>query len=194
LAIVIPEKKRGKIMKRFWSFTLIMLAIFSVFTLASDEKPAAKETEKQIEDIRAREKAMLEELRPKVKELLDYDIELLQIALKIKVIEKYQAAIVVSYNSLTEEIKYLGKIEDQFSSDSIFNEFGTYGSEFSSDSIWNKFGNYGSPFSSQSAFNKFTTNPPIIIKNKQVIGYLTVNKFIKGGVDPNWLKSFFVYQ
>lgn len=134
----------------------------------------------------------IEQLKPKLKELLNYDIELLQIALKIKVVEKYQGASVVSYDRLDDETKYLGKIKDNLSVDSIFNELGTYGSEFSSDSIWNKFGTYGSEYSSESAFNKFTSDPPLIVKNDKIIGYLTVNKAIPGGVDPLWLKAFFV--
>ncbi len=82
---------------------------------------------------------------------------------------------------------------NEFESDGVFNEFGTYGSKFSSDSIWNEFGDYGSKFSSESAFNKFASEPPIIVFNGKIIGYLTVNENIKNGISPysllKWLED-----
>jgi len=45
------------------------------------------------------------------------------------------------------------------------------------NSIFNEFGNYGSEFSSYSAFNEFASKPPIIINdNYKLIGYLTINE------------------
>lgn len=180
-------------MRKCLLFIITALMLLPLMVSASNQKGSSRDTERKIEEMRAQEKRRLEQLMPKVRKLLDYDIELLQAALQIKVMAKYQGAVVVSYDSLTEETKYLGKIEDQFTVDSIFNEFGTYGSEFSTDSIWNEFGTYGGQFSSTSPFNEFTSTPPTIVKNNKIIGYLTVNKFIQGGVDPSWLKSFFVY-
>ncbi len=83
---------------------------------------------------------------------------------------------------------YLGKISSNtFDSESIKNEFGKYGNEFNSNSIRNKFGKYGKEFSDLSPFNKFTTTPPRIIKNGEVIGYLTKNKSFENAVDPRKL-------
>lgn len=84
---------------------------------------------------------------------------------------------------------FLGKVDNEFSSESIFNEFGNYGSEFSSTSIWNEFSNFGSEFSSYSAFNEFTSTPPMLVKNGKVIGYLTRNKFLRGSLSPNILRA-----
>ena len=180
-------------MKKWLLIIVTILTLLPLIVFAAEKRMSPQETKARIQEMRAQEKKRLEQLRPKVRPLLNYDIELLQAALKIKVIEKYQGAVIVFYDSIMEEKKYLGKIEDQFMIDSIFNEFGTYGSGFSSDSIWNKFGTYGSEFSSKSPFNKFTITPPAIVKNNKIIGYLTVNKFIQGGVYPSCLKSFFVY-
>lgn len=83
-----------------------------------------------------------------------------------------------------ESKKYLGSITNKYDSDSIFNEFGNYGSEFSSDSIMNEFGRYGGEFSSESPFNEFTSTPPYIVKNGKIIGYLTVNKYINNALNP----------
>jgi len=95
---------------------------------------------------------------------------------------------------IANDNKFLGKIsKNQFDSDSINNEFGTYGSQFSSYSIFNKFGIYGSEFSSLSPFNKFTSTPPRIYKENVFIAYLTVNTFMSPRVDTNllvaWLKE-----
>lgn len=84
---------------------------------------------------------------------------------------------------------YLGKITNGFDNESIFNEFGTYGGKFSGDSIWNEFSSFGSEFSAYSPFNEFTSTPPMIIKNNEIIGYLSINKFIPAAVSPNLLKA-----
>jgi len=84
---------------------------------------------------------------------------------------------------------YLGKITSSFDSESIFNEFGSYGSEFSSNSIWNRFSTFGNEFNNDSPFNEFTSRPPMIIKNRQIIAYLSVNRSIRGAISPNLLKA-----
>ena len=82
---------------------------------------------------------------------------------------------------------YLGKLtSSKYDSESVFNEYGTYGSKYGSNSIWNEFGTYGSKFSVYSAFNDLTPKPPMIIDgNNNVVGRLTTNTFIAGGIDPN---------
>jgi hypothetical protein len=89
------------------------------------------------------------------------------------------------------EPQFLGTVASSYSSDSIFNAYGTYGSKYSSDSIWNTYGTYGSKYSSYSPFNEYTSSPPVLIKNQEVIGRLTVNEHIAGAVDPFWLKRCF---
>lgn len=87
------------------------------------------------------------------------------------------------------ENTYLGKITNSFDADSIFNEFGTYGNEFSSSSIWNEFSTFGNEFNSYSPFNEFSTSPPMIIKNRKIIGYLSTNDALNNAVSPNLLKA-----
>jgi len=77
---------------------------------------------------------------------------------------------------------YLGFFGSRFASESINNQFGTYGSEFNSLSVRNPFGSYGSEFGSYSANNSFTSTPPAIYKWGNLIGFLTTNSFIFGGV------------
>jgi len=84
---------------------------------------------------------------------------------------------------------YLGKITNSYDSESIFNEYGTYGSEYNSSSIWNQYATFGSEYSSYSANNSYTSTPPMIIKNKKIVGYLSANKSIKSSISPNLLKA-----
>ena len=87
-----------------------------------------------------------------------------------------------------ERNTFLGKIENSFSQDSIFNEFGNFGSEYGSLSIFNEFGGFGSEFGTYSATNSFTSTPPMIIKNGKILGFITTNKAINGGISPSLLK------
>jgi hypothetical protein len=95
------------------------------------------------------------------------------------------ALIIAQDNSNT----FLGKVSSSFDSQSIFNEFGTYGNELSSKSIWNKFSTFGNEFNSSSPFNEFSSNPPMLIKNRKVVGYLSTNKMIRASITPNLLKA-----
>jgi len=84
---------------------------------------------------------------------------------------------------------FLGKITNSFDSESVFNEFGTYGNDFSSKSIWNQFSTFGNEFNGNSPFNKLSSSPPMIIKGGKIIGYLSANKSIRGSISPNLLKA-----
>jgi hypothetical protein len=88
---------------------------------------------------------------------------------------------------------YLGKIENKYNSESIFNEYGTYGSKYSSDSIWNEYSTFGNKYSTYSPFNSYCSSPPVIVKNGQIIGYLTTNDYISGGISPHILKEIKKY-
>lgn len=74
---------------------------------------------------------------------------------------------------------YLGKLNaSEYDSESIWNEYGYYGSSYSSTSIWNEFSSYGSDYSSYSPFNEYATYPPVIVDAKgNFYGYFTVNKY-----------------
>lgn len=86
---------------------------------------------------------------------------------------------------------FLGTLStNTFDRESIFNEFGTYGSPFNTKSIWNEFGTYGSEFSTQSAFNEFTRTPPVLVYDGQIFGYVTMNTFLKNSITPNQLYEF----
>ena len=90
---------------------------------------------------------------------------------------------------IAEDGTYLGKVASQYVSESIFNEYETYGSKYSAKSIWNEYGKYGGAYSTQSPFNAYSSTPPTIVKGGEVLAYLTVNRTQRGAVNPYALKS-----
>lgn len=87
------------------------------------------------------------------------------------------------------ENTYLGRISFHYDSESIFNEYGNHGSEYSSQSIWNEYSAFGGEYSRYSPFNEYTSQPPMAIKDSQIVAYLTVNKYMNGAVSPYLLKA-----
>lgn len=98
-------------------------------------------------------------------------------------------SVVAGASVIADDGEFLGKITTSSSSQSIFNEYGSFGSEYGAKSIWNSYGKYGGEYSRQSPFNKYTSTPPALVKGGEVIGYLTVNRSIRGAVNPFLLKS-----
>lgn len=88
-----------------------------------------------------------------------------------------------------DENTFLGRVTNKYNSDSVFNEFGTYGNQFNSASIWNKFAAFGSPYGLHSPHNKFSAAPPMLIKGGKVIGYLSANRAITPSISPNLLRA-----
>lgn len=93
---------------------------------------------------------------------------------------------------LANDGQYLGRLTlNKYDSNSIYNQYGNYGSKFSSTSIFNKFSNYGSKYSSLSPFNPYTNTPPYIYLRGIKYAFLSVNKFLGlKTIDPNRLIKF----
>lgn len=90
--------------------------------------------------------------------------------------------------------EYLGKlITNKYDSDSVWNEYGTYGGKYQTKSIWNEYGDYGSKYSSKSSFNKYATEPPKIVDNKgSFVGYLTINEYMTDGYSLEVIRQFLI--
>jgi hypothetical protein len=75
--------------------------------------------------------------------------------------------------------EFLGCLNSNgYDSNSIWNEYGTYGNSYNSKSIWNEYGTYGSEYSSYSPWNEYATEPPVVVdKEGNFYGYLTVNEY-----------------
>lgn len=169
------------------------LVAFGGSALAEEKKKSIEEVMAERQALLEAERGRIEALRKQLGPLLGYEIDQLQAAIRIKVVDLYGGTKVLHIDDFNDDIKYLGTIDSEFASDSIFNEFGSFGSEFSSDSIWNEFGQYGGEFSQKSPFNKFTSNPPVIVRGRKVVGKLSVNSSIPGAVSPAWLRTYFSY-
>ena len=78
---------------------------------------------------------------------------------------------------------YLGKlVTNKYDNDSVWNEYGRYGSKYQTNSIWNEYGKYGSKYQSTSAFNPYASQPPKIVTNSgRVLGYLTASEYKLNG-------------
>lgn len=73
--------------------------------------------------------------------------------------------------------EYLGCLNcDPYDKNSIWNEYGHFGSKFRSESIWNDYGSYGGPNSSYSPWNVYASSPPAIVdQDGNFYGYLTID-------------------
>lgn len=92
---------------------------------------------------------------------------------------------------VAEDGQFLGQISsNRFMSESVMNEFGSYGSRYSSTSIFNIYGNYGSEYSSLSPFNQNSNTPPSIYLRGVHVGYLTVNHLMSNRLDPHDLFDY----
>lgn len=105
---------------------------------------------------------------------------------------------------IADDEQFLGLIStDKNMPESIFNEYGIYGSKYSDVSIFNEEGTYGSEDSIYSPFNELAHYPPTIMYLGKPMGYLTKNDHISGSIDPddlfaeisntneiNWLNLF----
>lgn len=78
----------------------------------------------------------------------------------------------------------------QYDTDSLLNQYGSFGSAYSSSSIANRFSQFGSKYSPYSACNAYASDPPIVVTSEgQAVGRLTVNTY-----NPNRIKSPAVLQ
>lgn len=74
---------------------------------------------------------------------------------------------------------YLGCINcSEYDTDSIWNEYGKYGSSYNSDCIWNEYGTYGNEYNSYSPWNSYSNDSPVIVdKDGGFYGYFTLNDY-----------------
>jgi hypothetical protein len=90
---------------------------------------------------------------------------------------------------------YLGCLScSEYATDSVFNQYGTYGSRYSSTSIWNHYGQFGSAYSSYSSCSQYATDPPVIVDvDGNYYGRLTINSYhpqiAAGAKFSDWLKT-----
>jgi hypothetical protein len=79
--------------------------------------------------------------------------------------------------------QFLGKISsNKFDSKSILNKYGPFGSKYSTTSIFNQYSQYGSKYGSYSINNPYCSQPPKLIINGRLLGYVSTNKFVNNRI------------
>lgn len=96
-----------------------------------------------------------------------------------RICRTFEGAIIIN-----DDGEYIGKIARKSDPDSIFNQYGQFGSKYRSGSIWNEYGKNGNKLRSGSVFHPRATDSPVIIKNREIIGYLNTNKSRSDVVNP----------
>jgi hypothetical protein len=96
----------------------------------------------------------------------------------------------VSLNQLrivADDGTFLGTFENEYSANSVYNQYGNYGSPYSNNSIMNQYGNYGSDYSDYSPFNKYANHAPWIVdRYGNSYGRLSVNKYASGVTNDSY--------
>ncbi len=189
-------------LKKKWSLLIcLVMGVFvvsMVYAQSTRRKSNTTELKRKIQAQKLKKKkereTAIKRLRKKLSPIIrGYSIEELQLALLIKVTTKYTGCKIYATDTLNNAKIFLGTIENEFASNSIFNEFGSYGSPYATNSIWNEYGSFGGEYSAMSPFNSYSATPPVIVKNGKIIGRLSTNKYTTGAIDPNWLKTYFKY-
>lgn len=77
---------------------------------------------------------------------------------------------------------YLGCLScSQYETDSVWNQYGDYGSKYASSSMWNTYGDYGGKYSSYSPCNQYTNTSPVIVDGAGAYyGHLSVSSIYAG--------------
>lgn len=91
---------------------------------------------------------------------------------------------------------FLGSLNSSiYDSNSIWNEYGTYGNPYNPNSIWNEYGTYGNKYSSYSPWNEYAAEPPVIVDGDgNFYGYFTVNKYKPQRADFNLALIMYKYH
>ena len=116
---------------------------------------------------------------------------------KIKQIYKLSSALFfISFSLHAKEFQiyggsghdvFLGCIGcNEYSSDSICNGYGTYGSEYSAKGMFNEYAGFGNEYSRKSPWNEYSTSndvPVLVDKEGNFYGYFTINEYRLYAVD-----------
>ena len=94
----------------------------------------------------------------------------------------------------SDDNKFLGCLNcSEYSSESICNKYGTYGSKYNSESIWNQYGTYGSKYNSESPWNEYSSDgPKIVDKDGNYYGRFSINTY-SGYSNSDNLKKIYEY-
>lgn len=82
--------------------------------------------------------------------------------------------------------QFLGKITtNNYDSESMLNQYGSYGSPYSPTSIFNKYSQYGNAYGQYSPYNPYSTTPPKLFLNSKFFGNVAVNQYVRNRIPTN---------
>ena len=108
----------------------------------------------------------------------------LSVSAKADALSSYRCSEIQGAKIIAEDGTYLGTLDDHYQSDSIFSPYNDYGSTYSQESIWNEHSNHGNQYSQQSPFNEYASDSPVLLKDGEVVGRLTVREYEIDRIDP----------
>lgn len=105
-----------------------------------------------------------------------------ELQLRIRRCESFLVAADGQFLGILSSNKYL--------TESIMNEYGSYGSKYSSTSIFNQYSRYGNQYDQLSPFNQYSQTPPRIFLRGNIVGYLSANRNLPNYLDPHKIFDF----
>jgi hypothetical protein len=87
---------------------------------------------------------------------------------------------------------FLGTLnQNEYDSNSIYNQYGKYGSPYNTACIFNKYSNYGSDYSDKSPFNPYANNAPGLYDQQgNFYGTLSINRYAQGVTQQTYQLAF----
>jgi hypothetical protein len=91
---------------------------------------------------------------------------------------------------------YLGCLNcNNYDQNSIWNEYGKYGSKYYTNCIWNSYGTYGSEYNPYSPWNSYSSSPPVVVDREgNFYGYFTINEYKSNRADFNLALIIYKYH
>ena len=85
----------------------------------------------------------------------------------------------------------------EYNSDSICNNYGTYGNKYSDKGMFNEFAVFGNEYSSMSPWNRYSVSdevPVLVDRDGDFYGYFTINEYKYNAVNFSGEMSSWFYQ
>lgn len=106
---------------------------------------------------------------------------LITLSMLIFVVSSIYSVSLSDLRIVADDGTFLGTFENEYSTNSIYNQYGNFGSPYGSKSIMNKYSNYGSDYSQYSPFNAYSNKGPWLVdKYGKRYGRLSINRYASG--------------
>ena len=120
---------------------------------------------------------------------------LLILATSLLALKSIKAQTLHIYGGRNHDV-YLGCLNcNNYDQNSIWNEYGKYGSKYYPNCIWNSYGTYGSEYNPYSPWNSYSSSPPVVVDREgNFYGYFTINEYKSNRADFNLTLIIYKYH